>query len=166
MHWLWGFSDQIKSWLPGVCAYLRRKCGQSWLHSCWFSFTRAYMYGKGKLKSPDIVGELSPVLWKQTFRNPRRKQQGRMGDRKHLLPLHGGGPAPMAYGLGNQGLGLGESWDFFTSSAMLGIPNHKERYLMGCVNSLCCSCLWTGDLCVIWYPVCGVTSFMQTALVP
>lgn len=55
MHWLGGVSEQIKPGLPGVCANLQRKCGQSWLHSCWFSFTRAYTYRKGNLKSPLIL---------------------------------------------------------------------------------------------------------------
>lgn len=97
MHWLWGFSDRIKSWLPWVCAYLQRKCGQSWLHSCWFSFTRALHGREGETEiSADNTGDPVLFLWRQTLHNPRRKQ-GRMGDGKHpllLLCRLAGVPAP------------------------------------------------------------------------
>lgn len=42
--------------------------------------------GRENWNSTDSVDELSPLLCKQTLCNPRRKQQGRMRDRKHLLP--------------------------------------------------------------------------------
>lgn len=141
-HWLWGFSDQIKSWLPGVCAYLPRKCGQSWLHSRWFSFTRAHMYRKGKFTSPLILW----VNWALFFESKHfiipegsSEEWWKIGS-TYCCCLGVNEPGTDGLWPGEQELGLGENWDIFISSALLRVPNHMEHYLMGCANSLSCSC--------------------------
>lgn len=137
MHWLWGFSDQIKSWLSGVRAYLQRKCGQSWLHSCWFSFTRAR--GEGDPKSPLIVWVNWALFESREFVIPGGSSKERWGQEAPT----GSAWVPMErvflhwWCLAEPG--LGRKLRGLSSSALLGIPDHKERYLMGCANGLCCS---------------------------
>lgn len=145
MHWLWGFSDQIKSWLPGVCAYLQRKCGPSWLHSCWFSFTRAYMYGKGKLKSPLILWVNWALFFESKhFVTPEGSSKEGWGTGSTYcccLGANGLDGCSCIDGAwpGKPGLGLGRKLRHLQCCSESLIT--RSVILMGCANSLCCSCL-------------------------
>ena len=168
MHWLWGFSDRIKSWLPAVCVYLQRKCRQSWLHSCWFSFTRAYMYGKEKLKSLLILCVNWSFFESKHFIIPEGSSEGGWGTGStYSCCLGANGP----------------DWRCMARWTGAGPWEKAERssHLQHCSESLIArSVIWwavqivcaafvslrTGDLCVTWYPVCSVTSFTQTIPVP
>lgn len=159
MHWLWGFSHQIKSGLPGVGAYLQCKCGQSWLHSCWFPFTRAH--GEGEPKSPLIAWVNWALFESKELMIPGGSSKERWG--QEAPPGSVWVPMDLVFLLWwcLADLGLGRKLRGLTISSA-GNP-----WSWGALSDgLCTVCavlapLWAADSCVTGCPVC-----MQTIPLP
>lgn len=104
-------------------------------------FIHADSHSRGRPEiCTDSEGELSP-LWKQRAQTSRRKQPGEMGTGIAswlCLGTNGGRVFLPCWCLAE--LGTGRKLRAPSSSALLGIPGHKEHYLLGCAESVLLWC--------------------------